>query len=112
MFNIIVFMLSQFVQFVNRTEAILNFFLLQWDQNFIFRFLCLYRSDFDRITILETFIIKKLRYFWTYMSAILDFYDVYKFETTDCFILLRLVFQYLVCKYQHYVTDKKQQKAL
>ena len=47
----------------------------------MFGFLCHYRPDFDRITILETFIIKIWRYFWTYMSAILDFYDMYQFET-------------------------------
>ena len=69
------------MQLFNTTEAILNFFLLQWDQNFIFGLLYLYRPDFDRITLLETFIIKNWRYFCTYMSAILDLYNVYKFET-------------------------------
>ena len=69
------------MQFFNKTEAILNFFLLQGDKKLICGFLCLYRPDFDRITILETFIIKKWRYFWTYISAILDFYDMYQFET-------------------------------
>ena len=75
------------MQLFNRTEAILNFFLLQWDQNFIFGLLCLYKPDFDRITIFETFIIKNWRYFWTYMSAILDLYDVYNVETENFGIL-------------------------
>ena len=69
------------MQFFNKTEAILNFLLLQGDYKLIFGFLCLYRPDFDRITILETFIIKNWRNFWKYISAFLDFYDVYNFET-------------------------------
>ena len=49
------------MQFFNKTEAILNiFFTTRGLETHIFGFLCLYRPDFDRITILETFIIKKL----------------------------------------------------
>ena len=44
---------------------------LKWDRYFIFGFLCLIKSDSDRITTIEPFIRQKLGII-QYMSAILD----------------------------------------
>ena len=43
---------SNYVQFFNLMGAILFFFSLKWDLNFIFGFLCLIKPDSDRNTIL------------------------------------------------------------
>ena len=46
----------------------IDFFLLKWDHNFIFGFLCLIRPDSERISTLEPFISPKTGYYTVYFS--------------------------------------------
>ena len=46
----------------------IDFFLLKWDHNFIFGFLCLIKPDSDRNTTLELVISQKRGYFTVYVS--------------------------------------------
>ena len=46
----------------------LCFFLLKSDRNFIFKLLCLIKSDSDRISTLEPFISQKMGYYTVYVS--------------------------------------------
>ena len=46
----------------------IDFFLLKWDHNFIFGFLCLIRPDSNRISTLEPFISQKMGYHTVYVS--------------------------------------------
>ena len=46
----------------------IDFFLLKWDHNFIFGFLCLIRPASDRISTLEPFISQKMGYYTVYIS--------------------------------------------
>ena len=57
----------------------IDFFLLKWDQYFIFGFLCLIKPDSDRITTFEHFISQKNGVLSR--SAILEFQATHQFET-------------------------------
>ena len=60
--------------------AVLIFFLLKWDHNFIFGFLCLIRPASDRISTLEPFISQKMGYYTVYVSH-LEFLSPASFGT-------------------------------
>ena len=46
----------------------IDYFLLQWDQYFIFGYLCLIKPDSDRIINLKPFIGQKIGYCTVYVS--------------------------------------------
>ena len=46
----------------------IDFFLLKWDDYFIFGFLSLIKPDSDRISTLEPFISQKMGYYTVYVS--------------------------------------------
>ena len=46
----------------------IDFFPLKWDHYFMFGFLCLIKSDSDRISTLELFISQKMGYYTVYVS--------------------------------------------
>ena len=72
MLNTVVFIcplfMSNYVQSFNQMAAILISLLHQWDQIFIFGFLCLINPDSHRIGTLEPFINEKMEYYTAYAS--------------------------------------------